>query len=107
MAASLAQEELLAQSVLLEELGEEKVRLLTHELAKQELARSSLIEEGVKWSVSEEDDEEEEEEEEAYMYADGWSLSEEEEEEEQEYEEESVDDEELEPEPEFDLGGTK
>jgi len=40
-------------------------------------------------------------------YADGWSVSEEEEEEEEEYEEKFVDDEELEPEPEFDPGGTK
>jgi hypothetical protein len=99
LAASLAQEEPLAQSLLLEELGEEKARLLIQELAEQELARSSLVEEGVEWSVSEEEEEEEGD------YADGWSVSEEEEEE--EYEEESVDDEELEPEPEFDPGCTK
>ena len=62
---SLAEEELLAQSLLLEELGEEKSRLLIQELAEQELALSSLVEEGVEWSVSEEDEEEGEE------YADG------------------------------------
>jgi hypothetical protein len=102
LAASLAQAELLAQSMLLEELGEEKARLLIQELVEQELARSSLVEEGVEWSVSEEEYEEEEE------YANGWSVSEEEEEEEEEeYGEESIDDEELELEPEFDLGGTK
>jgi hypothetical protein len=53
----------------------------------QELARSSLVEEGVEWNGSEEEEEKEEEEEE-------------------EYEEESVDDEEFEPEPEFDHVGT-
>ena len=95
LAAFLAQEELLARSLLLEELGEEKVRLLTQDLADQELAMSSLVEEGVEWSVSEEEEEEE--------YAEGWSPSEEEEKEE-EYEEESVDDEEREPEPEFAAG---
>jgi hypothetical protein len=101
--ASLAEEELLAQSLLLEELGEEKSRLLTQELAEQELALSSLVEEGVEWSVSDEEEEEEEEE-----YADGCSVSSsEEEEEEEEYEEESVDDEEFELEPEFDHGDTK
>jgi hypothetical protein len=100
LAASLAQEELLARSLLLEELGEEKVRLLTQDLADQEMALSSLVEEGVEWSVSEEEEEEEE-------YAEGWSPSEEEKEEEEEYEEQSVDDEELEPEPEFDHGDTK
>ena len=97
--ASLAEEELLAQSLLLEELGEEKSRLLIQELAEQELALSSLVEEGVEWSVSEEEEEEEE-------YAEGWSPSEEEEKEE-EYEEESVDDEEREPDLEFAPGGTK
>ena len=81
--AHLAQEELLAQSLLLEELGEEKARFLTQELAEQELARSSLVDEVVEQSVSEEEEEEEE-------YADGWSASEEEEEEEEEYEEKSV-----------------
>ena len=95
--ASLAEEELLAQSLLLEELGEEKSRLLIQELAEQELALSSLVEEGVEWSVSEEEEEEE--------YAEGWSPSEEEEKE--EYEEESVDDEEREPDLEFAPGGTK
>jgi hypothetical protein len=100
LAAFLAQEELLARSLLLEELGEEKVRVLTQDLADQELALSSLVEEGVEWSVSEEEEEEEE-------FAEGWSPSEEEEEEEEEYEEESVDDEELEPEPEFDPRDTK
>ena len=85
--------------LLLEELGEEKSRLLTQELAEQELALSSLVEEGVEWSVSEEEEEEEE-------YAEGWSPSEEEEKEE-EYEEESVDDEEREPDLEFAPGGTK
>jgi hypothetical protein len=45
----------MAQSLLLEELGEEKARLLIQELAEQELARSSLVEEGVEWSVSEEE----------------------------------------------------
>jgi hypothetical protein len=61
-------------------------RLLTQELAEQELARSSLVEEGVEWSESEEEVVEEEEE----------------------YEEESVDEEEeeFEPEPEFEPGGT-
>jgi hypothetical protein len=88
----------MAQSLLLEELGEEKSRLLIQELAEQELAMSFLVEEGVEWSVSEEEEEEEED------YADGWSVSEEEEEEEEEYEEESVDDEELEPDLEFDHG---
>jgi hypothetical protein len=90
--------------LLLEELGEEKARHLIQELAEHELARSSLIEEGIEWSVSEEEEEEEED------YANGWSVSEEEEEEEEEegeYEEESIDDEELEPEPEFDPEGTK
>ena len=101
LAAFLAQEELLARSLLLEELGEEKVRLLTQDLADQELALSSLVEEGVEWSVSEEEEEEEEE------YAEGWSPSEEEEEEDEEYEEESVDDEEREPEPEFAPGDAK
>ena len=66
---------------------------------------SSLVEEGVEWSASEEEEEEDEEEEE---YAYGWSVSEEEEEEEEEYEyeyeEESVDDEEFVPRPEFDPG---
>ena len=101
LAAYLAQEELLAQSLLLEELGEEKARLLTQDLADQELALSSLVEEGVEWSVSEEEEEEEE-------YADGWSVSSsEEEEEEEEYEEESVDDEEFDPKPEVDPGDTK
>ena len=83
----------------MEELGEDKARFLAQELVEQELARSSLVEEVVEWSVSEEEEEEE--------YADGWSVSEEEEEEEEEYEEKFVDDEELEPEPEFDPGGTK
>ena len=64
---------------------------------ERELARSSLVEEGVEWSVSEEEDEEEED------YANGWSVSEEEEEDEEKYEEEAVHDEELEPDPEFDL----
>ena len=77
-----------------------KVRVLTQDLADQELALSSLVEEGVEWSVSEEEEEEEE-------IAEGWSPSEEEEEEEEEYEEESVDDEEREPEPEFAPGDTK
>jgi hypothetical protein len=81
LAASLAHEELLARSLLLEELGEEQVRLLTQDLADQELALSSLVEEGIEWSVSEDEDEEEEEEE----YAEGWSPSEEEEGEEEEY----------------------
>jgi hypothetical protein len=72
-------------------------------VADQELALSSLVEEGVEWSVSEEEEEEEEEEE----YADGWSPSKEEEDAEEEYEEESVDNEEFEPEPEFDPGDTK
>jgi hypothetical protein len=99
LAAFLAQEELLARSLLLEELGEEKVRVLTQDLADQELALSSLVEEGVEWSVSEEEEEEE--------IAVGWSPSEEDEEEEEEYEEESVDDEEREPEPEFAPGDTK
>ena len=84
----------------MEELGEEKAQLLAQELAEQELALSSLVEEGVEWSVSEEEEEEEE-------IAEGWSPSEEEEEEEEEYEEESVDDEEREPEPEFAPGDTK
>ena len=75
------------------------MRLLTQDLADQELALSSLVEEGVEWSVSEEEEEEEEE------YAEGWSPSEEEEKE--EYEEESVDDEEREPDLEFAPGGTK
>jgi hypothetical protein len=35
LADAFAQEELLAQRLLLEELGEEKIRLLTHELAEQ------------------------------------------------------------------------
>jgi len=100
LVAHLAQEELLAQSLLMEELGEEKARLLAQELAEQELALSSLVEEGVEWSVSEEEEEEEE-------IAEGWSPSEEEEEEDEEYEEESVDDEEREPEPEFAPGDTK
>ena len=83
--------------MLLEELGEEKARFLTQELVEQELARSSLVEEVVERSVSEEEEE----------YADGLSASEEEEEEEEEYEEKSVVDEEFEPELEFDPGGTK
>ena len=83
----------------MEELGEEKAQLLAQELAEQELALSSLVAEGVEWSVSEEEEEEE--------IAEGWSPSEEEEEEEEEYEEESVDDEEREPEPEFAPGDTK
>jgi hypothetical protein len=59
------------------------MRLLTQELADQELARSFLVEEGVGWSESEEEEEE--------------------------YEEESVDEdeEEFEAEPEFEPGGTK
>ena len=81
----------------MEELGEEKAQFLAQELVEQELARSFLVEEVVKRSVSEEEEE----------YADGWSASEEEEEEEEEYEEKSVVDEEFEPEPEFDPGGTK
>jgi hypothetical protein len=56
---------MLAQSLLLEELGEEKAGLLTQELAEEELALSSLTEEGVEWSVSEEEED----------YADGWSVS--------------------------------
>jgi hypothetical protein len=44
------QEELLTQRLLLEELGEEKMRLLIQELVEQELARSSFVEEGVEWS---------------------------------------------------------
>jgi hypothetical protein len=69
-------------------LGEEKMRLLTHELSEQELAWSFLVEEGVEWSGSEEDDDEVEEGD--------------------EYDEESVDEEkeEFEPEPEFEPGGT-
>jgi hypothetical protein len=83
--ASFAQEELLAQRLLLEELGEEKMRFLAQELAKQDLTRSLLVEEGVEWSGSEEEE---------YL-----SGSE---------EEESVDEEgEFEPEPEFDPWGTK
>ena len=87
-------------TTVLEELGEEKSRLLIQELAEQELALSSLVEEGVEWSVSEEEEEEEE-------YAEGWSPSEEEDKEE-EYEEESVDEEqgEFEPELELEPGGT-
>jgi hypothetical protein len=52
-----AQEELLAQRLLLEERREEKVSLWTQELAEQELARSSLVEEGVEWRASEEEEE--------------------------------------------------
>jgi hypothetical protein len=65
------------------------------------LAPSSLVEEGIEWSVSEEEEEEDED------FAEGWSVSEAEVEEEEEYEEESVDDEELDPDLGFDYGGTK
>jgi hypothetical protein len=47
--------------LLLKELGEEKARLLIQELVERELARSSLVEEGVEWSVSEEEEEDDEE----------------------------------------------
>jgi hypothetical protein len=78
--------ELLAQNLLLEELGEERMSFLTHELAKQEVARNSIAEKADEWIGSEEEEDEEEEE----------------------YEEGSVDEEqgEFEPEPAFELRGT-
>jgi hypothetical protein len=74
--------ELLAQNMLLEELGEERMSLLARELAEQELARASIAEEADEWIGSEEEEDDDEEE---------------------EYEEESVDEEqgEFEPEPDF------
>ena len=83
--------ELLAQNLLLEGRGEEKVSFLTRELAKQGLTIRSIAEGPTSGPGpgSEEEDEEEEEEE-------------------GEYEEESVDEEqgEFEPEPELEPGGT-
>jgi hypothetical protein len=82
--ASFAQEELLAQRLLLKELGEEKRHLLAQELAEHDLAQSLLVKEGVEWSGSHEE------------YVSGSE------------EDQSVDEEEeFESEPEFDPGGTK
>jgi hypothetical protein len=80
--------ELLAQKLLLGELGEERMSFLTQELAKQELAIRSIAEGAEEWSENEEEEDEEEEE--------GG------------YEEESVDEEqgEFEPELELEPGGT-
>ena len=73
---------------MLEELGEERMRFLTQELAEQELAIRSIAEGAEEWSENEEEEDEEEEE--------------------GEYEEESVDEEqgEFEPELELEPGGT-
>jgi hypothetical protein len=72
--------------MLLEELAEEKRRLLTQELAEQDLARSLLADEGVEWSGSEEEKNVSGSEEEEYV------------DDEQEF---------AEPELEFDPGSTK
>ena len=80
--------ELLAQNLLLEELGEEKMSFHTRELAKQGLTIRSIAEGADEWTGSEEEEDEEEDE--------------------GEYEEESVVEEqgEFEPEPELEPGGT-
>ena len=46
---------LLTQRLLLEEFGDENMRILAQELAEQDLDRFLLVEEGVEWSKSEED----------------------------------------------------
>jgi hypothetical protein len=78
--------ELLAQNMLLEELGEKRMSFLTRELVEHELVIQSIAEGADEWTGSEEEEDEEEEE----------------------YEEESVDEEqgEFEPELELEPGGT-